>query len=155
MGDLDGPASFVSIESAMQWGCTDSVMLQVESRLLQAYVDLKTATLDDALQDFLPEQDPVLGAPLPSTVGAAAHELVNALVRCSPRLLQSVWPLPENPIVNGQSGIPLSCGRFREDVPTLVCCLLGKALGLGLTMSCCLVQNPIFIHHCGPRADLQ
>lgn len=79
-------------------------MMQVESRLLQAYVDLKTATLDDALQDFLPEQDPVLGAPLPSTVGAAAHELVNALVRHTPDLLQSFQSLPESPIMNGRMG---------------------------------------------------
>ena len=59
-------------------GCVGS---QVESRLLQAYVDLKTATLDDALQDCLPEPEPGVGVPLPSSVGAAAHELVNALVR--------------------------------------------------------------------------
>ena len=72
-------------------------MLQVEARLLQAYVDLKTATLDDALQDFLPEQAPVQGAPLPSTVGPAAHELVNALVRRPSQLMESVQQMPENP----------------------------------------------------------
>ena len=59
------------------------VLSQVESRLLQAYVDTKTATLDDALQDFLPEPEPAMSGPLPSMVGAAAHELVNALVRLS------------------------------------------------------------------------
>ncbi|KAK9861363.1 hypothetical protein WJX84_001108 [Apatococcus fuscideae] len=68
--------------------CSQQIQ-QVESRLLQAYVDVKTATLDDALQDFLPEQEPVLGAPLPSTVGAAAHELVNALAAVEAEMYQS------------------------------------------------------------------
>ena len=62
--------------------------------MLQAYVDLKTATLDDALQDFLPEQEPGLGAPLPSTVGAAAHELVNALVSLLECVHMHVFLLP-------------------------------------------------------------
>lgn len=87
--------------------------VQVESRLLQAYVDLKTATLDDALQDFLPEQDPVLGAPLPSTVGPAAHELVNALVRHSRQVLQGTW------------AIPISQKDVEEKYQISACCLLG------------------------------